>query len=131
MTTRDQEPLDDLLDLGLVTAFGMSGGRSASAHTPAASTLEAETSRDTFADLPDKVGKYDVIELVAQGGMGLVVRGHDRELDRDVAIKFLRRSLSANPAIQRLFRDEARVMGVMRSDLLAMGGRVGPAKVVE
>jgi serine/threonine-protein kinase len=114
MAAPDHHPLDDLLDLGIATAFGLSGARGASISAPVALGLEAADTRlEALADLPAKVGKYDVREVIAQGGMGVVVRAQDRELEREVAIKFLRRSLSANQALQRLFRAEARVMGML------------------
>ncbi len=113
MTSSDNQPFDDLLDLGIATAFGMSAGRTATG-SPAAPALELAGPRaETLADLPSKVGKYQIVELVAQGGMGVVARARDGELERDVAIKFLRHSLSANPALQQLFRHEARVMGAL------------------
>lgn len=112
MTVPDPQDLDDLLDLGLATAFGMSGGASQGGHDPGLPVLAgSQTQLETLADLPAEIGKYEVVDIVAQGGMGVVARAFDRELEREVAIKFLRRSLSANTALQRLFRDEARVMG--------------------
>ncbi|MDA0823577.1 MAG: serine/threonine-protein kinase [Proteobacteria bacterium] len=40
-----------------------------------------------MADLPAKIGKYDVIDVLGKGSMGIVYRGHDAYVDRAVAIK--------------------------------------------
>ena len=36
-----------------------------------------------------RLGSYDVIALIGQGGMGEVYRAHDTKLGRDVALKVL------------------------------------------
>ncbi|MEZ5966270.1 MAG: protein kinase [Planctomycetota bacterium] len=105
--------LDDLLDLGLATAFGMSGGAWASS-TGAPALGDSVTHPESLADLPAKIGKYQILDILAQGGMGVVARARDEELQREVAIKFLRRSLAGNEALQQLFRDEACVMGALQ-----------------
>ena len=53
-------------------------------------------------------GRYEVLASVARGGMGRVYRAHDRLLDREVAIKVLDRSLSANASFVSRFKREAR-----------------------
>jgi eukaryotic-like serine/threonine-protein kinase len=59
-------------------------------------------------DRPDFSGtRYDVLEEIGRGGMGVVFRGRDRSLDRDVAIKITTLSTSADA--DRL-RAEARTL---------------------
>lgn len=54
------------------------------------------------------VDRYEVGELLGRGGMGEVRRARDRRLERDVAIKFLRPDLAAQPEVRARFETEAR-----------------------
>jgi len=53
-------------------------------------------------------GRYDVIEVVGSGASAVTWRGHDRRLDRQVAIKILRRDLEQDEAYVQRFEREAR-----------------------
>src|SRR4051794_16228150 len=52
------------------------------------------------------IGRYEVHELLAEGGMGVVYRGVDTRLNRAVAVKFLSEHLG-DPAGRRRFQREA------------------------
>lgn len=58
-------------------------------------------------------GRYRIDELIGQGGMSRVYRGHDVTLGRDVAIKVLAGSLAADPAFRARFRMEAQAASRM------------------
>ena len=51
-------------------------------------------------------GRYDIEQLLGEGGMGAVYKAKDRELDRLVALKLIRPELASNPAIPTRFKQE-------------------------
>jgi serine/threonine-protein kinase len=54
--------------------------------------------------------RYDIQSILGQGGMGIVYKAHDRELDDIVAIKTLRsEALSADPTLLDRFKQETRL----------------------
>jgi serine/threonine protein kinase/tetratricopeptide (TPR) repeat protein len=50
--------------------------------------------------------RYEVMQLLGEGGMGAVYKAKDRELDRFVALKVIRPDLAASPAILARFKQE-------------------------
>jgi Tol biopolymer transport system component len=54
-----------------------------------------------------KLGPYEIVSLIGAGGMGEVYRARDSRLRRDVAIKVLPQSLSADADRLRRFEQEA------------------------
>ena len=53
------------------------------------------------------LGHYRVLEKVAAGGMGVVYRARDEQLDRDVALKVLPTGTLSDDTARRHFRKEA------------------------
>jgi eukaryotic-like serine/threonine-protein kinase len=51
-------------------------------------------------------GRYEVLKLLGEGGMGAVYKAMDRELNRAVALKVIRPELGSNPAILARFKQE-------------------------
>src|SRR5208282_3277279 len=60
--------------------------------------------------LSNALPAYDIGEELGQGGMGVVVSGQHRQLDRRVAIKQLPEAFAADPSVRRRFTAEARVL---------------------
>ena len=50
--------------------------------------------------------RYEILQLLGEGGMGTVYKARDRELDRLVALKVIRREMAGNPAILQRFKQE-------------------------
>jgi len=70
-------------------------------------------SMDTNADArprrssPERIGRYQVIERIGRGAMGVVYRAHDAAMSRDVALKVLMADLDDDPDIRTRFHREA------------------------
>ena len=60
-----------------------------------------------------RLGPYEVIASIGEGGMGEVYRARDTRLGRDVAIKILPKSVSDDPDRLRRFEQEARAAGAL------------------
>jgi serine/threonine protein kinase len=54
------------------------------------------------------IGKYEIVDQLGSGSMGIVYRAVDKVLDREVALKVLRAEPSAQPELMERFRREAR-----------------------
>lgn len=60
-----------------------------------------------------QIGPYKIVSLIGAGGMGEVYRARDPRLQRDVAIKVLPSSFTADPERLRRFEQEARAVAAL------------------
>src|SRR5262245_58862326 len=60
-----------------------------------------------------RIGAYEIVQLLGQGGMGEVYRAHDPRLDREVAIKVLPSAFAGDADRLRRFEQEARAAAAL------------------
>ena len=72
-----------------------------------------------------KIGKYDIVEELGRGGMGVVYKAHDSLMERDVAIKVMSDLMLAIPEIRSRFFREARTAGKLSHENITVVYDVG------
>jgi beta-lactam-binding protein with PASTA domain/tRNA A-37 threonylcarbamoyl transferase component Bud32 len=60
-----------------------------------------------MASVAEIADRYEIVDLIARGGMARVYRAKDRQLSRTVALKILNPELSSDPRFIERFRREA------------------------
>jgi tetratricopeptide (TPR) repeat protein len=68
---------------------------------------------DPYSLIGKTLGSYEVTSLLGAGGMGVLYRAVDKQLDRDVALKFLPPQWSANKQFKQRFLREARAAAAL------------------
>src|ERR1700730_612264 len=65
-------------------------------------------------NVPKKLGKYDVLDVVGRGGMGVVYKGIDPGIGRLVAIKMMTAGFANDPDLLKRFYREAQSAGKLQ-----------------
>ena len=60
-----------------------------------------------------RIGPYQILEKIGEGGMGAVYRGLDTRLEREVAIKVLPESLAQSEDSRARFQREAKMLAAL------------------
>ena len=66
-----------------------------------------------------QIGNYKILEKLGEGGMGVVYKAVDVNLDRTVAVKALNTELTGNPELEQRFRAEAKAQANLNHTNLA------------
>jgi serine/threonine protein kinase len=65
-------------------------------------------------ELPPQVGKYEIVDLIGRGGMGVIYKARDNVLERLVALKIMTNDLPAEADARSRFHREARAVSMMQ-----------------
>lgn len=77
----------------------------------------------THPEMLGRLGRYEVECVIGCGGMGVVLRAYDRELQRPVAIKLILPRLSKNGTAKQRFAREARAAAaVLHPNVIGIHG---------
>ena len=75
----------------------------------------------TNPDSIGRIGDYDLFERIGHGGMGVVYRGRDSRLGRDVALKLLKPRLAAdNVFVERFLREAQAAAGINHRNVITV-----------
>jgi len=131
-TPREPELIDaDSLDFGLAVAFNAKNPIPGEGVAAAIERMTGGAARVLLRDdadgpspilrrLPGSAerlgsdGRYVVMGEIARGGLGIVLKGRDRDLGRDVALKVLRPEFARNDAVLARFVEEAQIGGQLQ-----------------
>ena len=70
----------------------------------------------THPEMLGRIGRYDVERLIGSGGMGVVFKAYDTELNRPVAVKLLTPHLARSGSARNRFAREARAAAAVVDD---------------
>jgi serine/threonine protein kinase len=73
-------------------------------------------------------GKYQIIQKIGEGGMGVVYKAQDTKLDRPVALKFLPSEMTRDPASNKRFIQEAKAAAVLSHPNITVVHEIGEDK---
>ncbi len=121
-------PEQQLAGMAALAFGGQSCGFCSSGDLAAPSTEQLEL--DLADALQNRIGDYELLELIGKGGMGVVYRAHQTSLDREVAVKLLAAGPWAAPEFVERFRHEAQNAARMQHPNIVAIYEVGCAEAL-
>jgi serine/threonine-protein kinase len=98
----------------VLATIGESSGGGSSIHLPDApddATGVLNPRSSAIISVPPGSGRFQIAGEIARGGIGVILRGRDMDLGREVALKLLRSEHADNPAMIRRLVEEAQIGG--------------------
>lgn len=89
---------------------------------------EMSLERATEIALPERIGRYTIVSVLGEGGMGVVYRARQESPARDVALKVIRPGLASRSALAR-FAHEGEILGRLHHPGIAQILEAGSAGV--
>ncbi|MDF1837286.1 MAG: protein kinase [Planctomycetota bacterium] len=80
----------------------------------AASSPVIDPSSKEKLSIPKGRGNYQFMGEIARGGMGIILKGHDTDLGRDIAVKVLAKKLCDRTDVVQRFVEEAQIGGQLQ-----------------
>lgn len=74
----------------------------------------------TPMEVPPQIGRFRVLDLVGEGAMGVVFRGRDESLDRDVALKVMRAGAADAEDKERFLREARAVARLQHPNIVTV-----------
>src|SRR5262249_57966293 len=103
---------DPLLDCPVAWLLELGpSGQGADGNTPPPDTLSVAEPLPLNLPEPAQAGRFRLVGEIARGGMGAVLRAHDPEMDRALAVKVILPQHRNDPSLVRRFLGEARLAG--------------------
>lgn len=136
-----QKPITPNSKVGSFTSFLFAENRCQCSKSELSQVVESQPSGDasptsttlfpstpTQLEKPDMGERYEVLELIGQGGMGAVWKVRDHAINKTLAIKVLRKELAGDKLAVKRFQQEAQAASCLtQANLVAVYG-TGTAK---
>ncbi|MBA3650820.1 MAG: serine/threonine protein kinase [Chthoniobacterales bacterium] len=89
---------------------------------PALGFAAEDLVRDSACKLGQIIGDYEILSLIARGGMGEVYLAHDRKLRRKVALKLIRRGMDTADIVRHFEREGRLLAGLNHLNIAQLYG---------